>query len=215
MGPLRINEKIPTGWTAIDQLGNTVSIDSIVGQRNLVIFFIPAVKTTAKYLMTNSDVEKPGKLYSSNSAVTDISTYDQRHKAGMHLVNLYASQYKKFRSLGAEVICVCLDSPQNIQAWTQKQRVPFAVLADPEWKLARAFKVNPAFAWWPKKVTYVVDRDGLVKMVHDSSSYDYDKTYDEHVVRAGEVLEKLGGGGGYSYSYAPREASHGGIFSFF
>eukprot|EP00741_Cyanophora_paradoxa_P009259 tig00001490_g8969.t1 len=195
MGPLRVGDEFPRGFIAYDQLGNAISLDNLLGVKNLVVFFIPAIRATVKDIK-QVDVERVGSTHEpQSSSVFDISTYERHSRGGIKLIEYFASQYRRgFQAMGAEVVCVCLDSQKNIADWTKKHPVPFAIVADPDWSLSRAAKVSPAFAWLPKKVSYVVDQRGIIAHAKDTSAHDFDGTFDEHVKVSLKVCQELAAG---------------------
>jgi peroxiredoxin Q/BCP len=80
----------------------------------------------------------------------------------------FRDSYEDFVKAGAEVIGVSGDSVGKHQAFAEHHRLPFTLLADEGNKLRKAYGV-PATLWiLPGRVTYVIDRQGIVRHVFDS-----------------------------------------------
>ncbi|MFN2426562.1 MAG: peroxiredoxin [Candidatus Binatia bacterium] len=80
----------------------------------------------------------------------------------------FRDSYEDFVKAGAEVIGVSGDSVGKHQAFAEHHRLPFTLLADEGNALRKAYGV-PATLWiLPGRVTYVIDRDGIVRHVFDS-----------------------------------------------
>lgn len=80
----------------------------------------------------------------------------------------FRDSYEDFVKAGAEVIGVSGDSVAKHQAFAQHHRLPFTLLADEGNALRKAYGV-PATLWiLPGRVTYVIDKGGVVRHVFDS-----------------------------------------------
>lgn len=80
----------------------------------------------------------------------------------------FRDRYEDFTKAGAEVIGVSGDSVSKHQAFAQHHRLPFTLLADEGNALRKAYGV-PATLWiLPGRVTYVIDKEGVVRHVFDS-----------------------------------------------
>ena len=80
----------------------------------------------------------------------------------------FRDSYEDFVKAGAEVIGVSGDSVGKHQAFAEHHRLPFTLLADEGNALRKAYGV-PATLWiLPGRVTYVIDRQGVVQHVFDS-----------------------------------------------
>jgi thioredoxin-dependent peroxiredoxin len=80
----------------------------------------------------------------------------------------FRDSYEDFVKAGAEVIGVSGDSVTKHQAFAEHHRLPFTLLADEGNKLRKAYGV-PATLWiLPGRVTYVIDKQGVVRHVFDS-----------------------------------------------
>ncbi len=80
----------------------------------------------------------------------------------------FRDSYEDFVKAGAEVIGVSGDSVDKHKAFAEHHRLPFTLLADDGNKLRKAYGV-PATLWiLPGRVTYVIDKQGVVRHVFDS-----------------------------------------------
>lgn len=81
----------------------------------------------------------------------------------------FRDQYEDFKGLGAEVIGISSDSVKSHQKFAKKHELPFILLSDQDKKLRRLFGVkNNLFGLLPGRVTYVIDRNGVVILIFDS-----------------------------------------------
>ncbi len=81
----------------------------------------------------------------------------------------FRDAYTVFQELGAEVIGISDDSVQAQARFTANQSLPFLVLSDQGNQVRKAFGVPGAlFGMLPGRVTYVIDKDGIIRHVFDS-----------------------------------------------
>ncbi len=98
----------------------------------------------------------------------------------------FRDQYEDFKSLGAEVIGVSGDSLKSHQNFASRYRLPFILLSDADKKLRRLFGVpNDLLGLIPGRVTYVADKDGIVRLVFNSMSGKI------HIEKALEILKRM------------------------
>ena len=80
----------------------------------------------------------------------------------------FRDSYEDFVKAGAEVIGVSGDSVNKHKSFAEHHRLPFTLLADDGNLLRKAYGV-PATLWLlPGRVTYVIDKGGVVRHVFDS-----------------------------------------------
>ncbi|MFN2376293.1 MAG: peroxiredoxin [Candidatus Binatia bacterium] len=80
----------------------------------------------------------------------------------------FRDAYEDFAKAGAEVIGVSGDSVAKHQSFAEHHRLPFTLLADEGNALRKAYGV-PSTLWiLPGRVTYVIDKQGVVQHVFDS-----------------------------------------------
>ena len=81
----------------------------------------------------------------------------------------FRDQYEDFTDLGAEVIGISSDSSSSHEKFAKKYRLPFRLLSDNDKKIRTLFGVKPnLFGLLPGRVTYVVDSNGIIRLVFDS-----------------------------------------------
>ena len=98
----------------------------------------------------------------------------------------FRDQYEDFKDLGAEVIGISSDSIASHEKFIQKYKLPFILLSDSDKKIRTLFGVKPnLFGLLPGRVTYVVDKNGIIQLVFDSL------VATNHIPRALEMIKKL------------------------
>lgn len=98
----------------------------------------------------------------------------------------FRDQYEDFKDLGAEVIGISSDSVASHQKFSNQYKLPFILLSDSDKKIRNLFGVPSAmFGLLPGRVTYVVDKNGLVVMIFDSMMGA------KHIPKALEAIKKL------------------------
>jgi len=98
----------------------------------------------------------------------------------------FRDQYEDFKDLGAEVIGISSDSIASHEKFVQKYKLPFILLSDSDKKIRNLFGVKSnLFGLLPGRVTYVVDRNGIIQLVFDSL------VATNHIPRALEMIKKL------------------------
>ena len=80
----------------------------------------------------------------------------------------FRDSYEEFRNAGAEVIGVSSDSEGSHRRFAEKYRLPFLLVADARGELRKRYGVPSTFGLLPGRVTYVIDREGIVRHVFNS-----------------------------------------------
>ncbi len=80
----------------------------------------------------------------------------------------FRDSYEVFGEAGAEVIGVSSDSVASHEGFARQHRLPFVLLSDPGGAVRRLYGVPRTFGLLPGRVTYVIDRDGIVREVFSS-----------------------------------------------
>lgn len=81
----------------------------------------------------------------------------------------FRDQYEAFTDLGAEVIGISGDSVASHKKFVKTYQLPFRLLSDTDKSLRKLFGVPSAFlGLLPGRVTYVVDKNGIVRLVIES-----------------------------------------------
>ncbi|HSJ97238.1 MAG TPA: peroxiredoxin [Myxococcota bacterium] len=98
----------------------------------------------------------------------------------------FRDQYEAFTDAGAEVLGISSDSVASHKAFAAKHRLPFRLLADTGGKVRAAFGVPRTAGLLPGRVTYVIDREGVVRHAFNSQL-----AATRHVDEAIEGLRRL------------------------
>jgi peroxiredoxin Q/BCP len=98
----------------------------------------------------------------------------------------FRDAYEEFVQAGAVVIGVSSDSEESHQAFASGHRLPFVLLSDAEGSLRKAFGVHKTLGIMPGRVTYVIDKEGIVRHMFSSQF-----AADRHVSEALAVVRQL------------------------
>ena len=98
----------------------------------------------------------------------------------------FRDAYEDFTEAGAVVIGISSDSAARHQSFAQKHGLPFLLVSDKDGSARRAFGVAKTMGIFPGRVTYVIDREGIVRHVFNSQF-----AADRHVEEALEVVRRL------------------------
>jgi peroxiredoxin Q/BCP len=99
----------------------------------------------------------------------------------------FRDQYADFSDAGAEVLGISSDSPASHRAFAAKHELPFTLLSDPDGRVREAFRVPATLGLLPGRVTYVIDKQGVIRHAFNSQL-----SPARHVAEALQVLGRLG-----------------------
>lgn len=77
----------------------------------------------------------------------------------------FRDSYEVFKQAGAEVIGVSSDSEESHQKFTSKYSLPFTLISDKGGALRKLFGVPATIGILPGRVTYVIDKQGVVRHI--------------------------------------------------
>ncbi|QBN18488.1 peroxiredoxin [Flavobacterium nackdongense] len=98
----------------------------------------------------------------------------------------FRDQYEDFKDIGAEVIGISSDSVSSHEKFAKRYKLPFLLLSDDSSKLRRLFGVKTnLFGLLPGRVTYVADKDGIIRLIFDSMNAT------SHIPKALTLLRKF------------------------
>lgn len=80
----------------------------------------------------------------------------------------FRDAYEDFVAAGAEVVGISSDSGESHGRFAEKHRLPFVLLADPGGKTRRLFGVPRTLGILDGRVTFVIDRGGVIRHVFRS-----------------------------------------------
>lgn len=75
----------------------------------------------------------------------------------------FRDAYAGLQASGAEVIGVSGDGAASHQRFIGRFALPFTLLSDPGGVARRAYQVGRTLGLWPGRVTYIIDRTGVVQ----------------------------------------------------
>jgi peroxiredoxin Q/BCP len=81
----------------------------------------------------------------------------------------FRDAYEQFVAAGAEVVGVSADTPASHAAFARKHKLPFPIVSDRDGRLRTLFGVPKLLGFLPGRVTYVIDRAGVVRLAFNSS----------------------------------------------
>jgi peroxiredoxin Q/BCP len=80
----------------------------------------------------------------------------------------FRDAYSAITDRGAQVVGISSDSAASHAAFAQKNGLPYPLATDTGGAVRKAFGVPKALGLLPGRVTYVIDRGGIVRLVFDS-----------------------------------------------
>ncbi len=101
----------------------------------------------------------------------------------------FRDRYEEFARAGAEVIGVSADSVASHQRFADHHRLPFTLLSDAGGAVARLYEVQRTLGLWPGRVTFVIDREGVIRHVFSSATQ-----IDRHIGEAAAIVRQLAAG---------------------
>lgn len=90
----------------------------------------------------------------------------------------FRDAYEDFKEAGAEVIGVSSDDIASHQAFAANHKLPFILLSDKGKAVAEKYNVGKSLGVIPGRVTFVIDKEGIIRMVF-SSQINFQKHIDE------------------------------------
>ena len=98
----------------------------------------------------------------------------------------FRDSYEEFKNLGAEVIGISNDNQKSHEAFAWEHKLPFILLSDPDGSARKSYGVKKTFGLVPGRVSFVIDKNGIVRHVFSSQS-----RATAHVSEALAVLKSL------------------------
>ncbi|WP_455393318.1 peroxiredoxin [[Eubacterium] cellulosolvens] len=130
---IKVGDLAPV-FTLLDQNGNKVNLNDLIGKKAIVLYFYPHDDT-------------PGCKAEACA---------------------FRDQFEVFQERGAEVIGVSSDSVGSHRNFQQKYNLPFTILSDTNGKVRQLYGVPSTLGLLPGRVTYIIDRKGIVRYVFSS-----------------------------------------------
>jgi peroxiredoxin Q/BCP len=98
----------------------------------------------------------------------------------------FRDAYEELVEAGAVVIGVSADPLQRHRAFATSQNLPFLLLSDRDGSLRRAYGVRKLLGVLPGRVTYVIDKQGIIRHAFSALF-----SAEEHVTEALKVVHEL------------------------
>lgn len=98
----------------------------------------------------------------------------------------FRDAYEDFLKLGAVVIAISADSNETHQKFAAEKKLPFLMIADQDNALRKLFGVSNVMFLFPRRITYLIDRDGIVR-----SKFNSQLSGTEHVTQALQTLREI------------------------
>jgi peroxiredoxin Q/BCP len=99
----------------------------------------------------------------------------------------FRDQYEDFKNADTEVIGISADSVESHKKFASGRKLPFILLSDSDNLVRKKYGVpNSLFGLMPGRVTYVVDKQGIVRHVFNSQI-----NAKKHVSEALKILQAL------------------------
>ena len=98
----------------------------------------------------------------------------------------FRDSYDVFTDLGAEVIGVSGQGIESHKSFATHHGLPFILLSDTEKKVRHLYGVHSTLGIIPGRVTYIIDKKGIVRHIFSSQSHP-----EEHVDEAIKVLKEI------------------------
>src|SRR6266705_593846 len=97
----------------------------------------------------------------------------------------FRDSYEAFQEAGAEVVGVSSDSEASHQQFANKYKLPFILLSDKNGELRKKYGVATTLGFMPGRVTYVIDKEGIVRHIFSSQF-----APEQHIVEAIRALQE-------------------------
>jgi thioredoxin-dependent peroxiredoxin len=103
----------------------------------------------------------------------------------------FRDSYEDFAQDGAVVIGVSSDSLERHRAFAEKKQLPFQLVSDGDGSIRKAFGVSDRLGLIPRRVTFVIDREGTIRHVFEAT---FSST--PHIESARKVVRELAAASG-------------------
>ncbi len=80
----------------------------------------------------------------------------------------FRDKFEEFKELNAVIIGISSQSVESHKSFASHHSLPFILLSDTENTVRALYGVSPSLGIVPKRVTYVVDKEGIIKHVFSS-----------------------------------------------
>ena len=98
----------------------------------------------------------------------------------------FRDSYEVFKEAGAEVVGVSSDSVESHESFAAHHRLPFILLSDEGGALRKLYGVPTTMGMFPGRVTYIIDRQGIVRHIFSSQIQ-----FNRHVIEALDTIQAM------------------------
>lgn len=98
----------------------------------------------------------------------------------------FRDHYVEFTEAGAHVVGVSADSEASHRGFAEHHQLPFSLVTDADGELRRRYEVGRSLGVLPGRVTFVIDRRGVVR-----STFSSQLRVRKHVVDALRIVSEL------------------------
>lgn len=98
----------------------------------------------------------------------------------------FRDSHEQFSRVGAEVIGISSDSNESHASFAKNHKLPYRLVSDAGGALRKLFGVPATLGLIPGRVTFVIDKKGIIRHVYNSQIF-----ADAHVSEALAVVQKL------------------------
>ena len=91
----------------------------------------------------------------------------------------FRDDFARFRQTGAQIVGISSDSAESHQRFAAKYALPYTLLSDPGGRVRKLYGAASFFGLMPGRVTFVIDREGIVRHVFSSQT-----KFEEHADEA-------------------------------
>jgi peroxiredoxin Q/BCP len=98
----------------------------------------------------------------------------------------FRDSYEVFKEAGAEVVGVSSDSVESHESFAAHHRLPFVLLSDEDGALRKLYGVPTTMGMFPGRVTYIIDREGIVRHIFSSQLQ-----FNRHVIEALDTIQAM------------------------
>jgi peroxiredoxin Q/BCP len=99
----------------------------------------------------------------------------------------FRDSYDVFVQAGAQVLGVSSQSVDSHSRFAMANKLPFILLSDQDGKVRKLYGVPSTFGFLPGRVTYIIDKKGVVRYVFSSQSQPT-----KHIEEALKIVKELG-----------------------
>lgn len=115
-------------------------------------------------------IDQSGKRWTLDELVKDSSIVLYFYPKDFTLVCtkeacLFRDAHEELSRSGVRVVGVSHDDTETHAKFAKHHRLPFPLLSDPDKKIAAAYEARQLLGLFPKRVTYVIDREKRIRGV--------------------------------------------------